>query len=280
MQTGKLPRICGKYPKYEDDLKAMERAHGTEHFQEIHVFDSGAPTQVPGDPIRIFAAPMAAYLSKQLANPNIKNLGVSWGITLLKILEALREIIPSASRKQNPVECIPIAGAPPDAEKLNKTSSANLAGAFSRLLNGNQGESSTFSVGSWIPHTFSPQETKVIRKFVFTSPSYQRAFKEGGTIHHLDCVLTSVGAMNDFSGLWLKAAADATKLSKSEFSGLTVGNMSGCLFTQTGTVKESMSDFGTSQRTLARNSGATSSPVRATSHQTFSSRRHSHRHSC
>jgi len=226
-----------KIPRVEEALKGLEKAHGTEHFQAIHVFDSGTTTQGYGDPIRIFARPMAAYLSKQLANPNLKILGVSWGITLLQILIALRELIPPGFRKDNQIECLPISGSPPDAEKFNKTSSPNLAGAFSRLLNGDQGESSTFSVGSWIPHNFSSQETKVIRRFAFTSPSYYRAFKEGGTIHKLDCVLTSVGAINDFSDLWLKAAADATNLSRAEFSGLTVGNMAGCFLPKLGLSK-------------------------------------------
>jgi len=226
-----------KVPKVEGSLKALEKINGTEHFQELHVFDSGATTQGIEDPMRIFARPMAAYLSKQFSNPAIKTLGISWGITLLRILISLREMIPHGLRQNNYIECIPIAGAPPDAEKFNKTSSANLAGALSRLLNGDPGESSTFSVGSWIPHNFSPQETKAIRRFAFTSPSYERAFEDGGTIHKLDCVLTSVGTINDFAGLWLKAAVDATDLSKAEFSALTVGNMSGCFLPKPGLSK-------------------------------------------
>ncbi|MGE3938812.1 MAG: hypothetical protein AB7F90_09085 [Nitrospirales bacterium] len=226
-----------KVPKVEAALKAVEKVQGTENFQELHVFDSGAPAQGFEDPIRIFARPMAAYLYKQFANSELKSLGISWGITLLQILEALRELIPSGFRRSNPIDCLPIAGSPPDAERFNKTASANLAGAFSRLLNGDQGESSTFSVGSWIPHDFSPQEIKIIRRFAFTSPAYDRAFRAGGTIHKLDCVLTSVGAINEFSALWLKAAVDATSLSKADFSALTVGNMTGCFLPKPGLSK-------------------------------------------
>lgn len=232
-----------KVPTVAAALKSLEKANGTEHFQELHVFDSGASAQSYEDPIRIFARPMAAYLSRQFANPNLKTLGISWGVTLLRILEASRELIHPALRQNNPIEFLPIAGSPPDAEKFNKTSSANLAGAFSRLLNGDQGESDSFSVGGWIPASFSPQETKIIRRFAFTSPSYDEAFREGGLINKLDCVVTSVGAINDFSGLWLKAAVKASHLSEKDFSALTVGNMAGCFLPKPGLSKRESQIF-------------------------------------
>jgi DNA-binding transcriptional regulator LsrR (DeoR family) len=44
----------------------------------------------------------------------------------------------------------------------------------------------------------------------------------------LDCVLTSVGATKDFERPWLKAAAQASTVSLSEFRDLRVGKIAGC----------------------------------------------------
>lgn len=217
-----------KITPLKDALGNLERGNGERCLQELHVFESGKTSRDHDVPIRHFARPTAAYLSKQLIRQDVKRIGISWGVALLSVVNAMRANLSNHPREADPVMCIPIAGSPPEVEHYNKTSSANLAGALSRLLNGSEREPASFSVGGWIPVEFSDRDRAVIRKFCFTSPSYEKAFCDGGTVHKLDCVLTSVGASRDFEPPWLKMAAKASQLSVNEFNALTVGNISGC----------------------------------------------------
>ena len=199
--------------------------------QELYVFDSGETSQDYDEPVRRFAHPTAAYLSRLLIKSEVKHIGISWGVALLSLVDVLRVTLSNHPRRADPVICIPIAGSPPEVEEYNKMSSAHLAGALSQILNGSAQAASAFSVGGWIPAEFSDPDHAVIRKFCFTSPSYEKAFRDGGAVHKLDCVLTSVGAVGvpkDFESPWLKAAVKASQLSLSEFRALTAGNISGC----------------------------------------------------
>ena len=217
-----------KITPLKEALGGLERGRGQPCLQELHVFESGEASQDHDVPIRHFARQAAAYLSKQFIRNEVKHIGISWGVALLSVMDVLRATLVNSPREIDPVNCIPIAGSPPEVEQYNKTSSANLAGALSRLLNGSARESSSFSVGGWIPAEFSDPDRAVIRKFCFTSPSYENAFGDRGIIHKLDCVLTSVGATKDFERPWLKAAAQASTVSLSEFRDLSVGNIAGC----------------------------------------------------
>lgn len=217
-----------KITPLKEALRELEQGSGETCLQELHVFQSGEISKDRNESIRRFARPTAAYLSRQLVRTDVKHLGISWGVALLSVLNELKPTLSYHPRELDPVICIPIAGASPEVEHNNKTSSANLAGALSRLLNGSGKESSSFSVGGWIPAEFSDRDCSVIRDYCFTSDSYKGAFGHGGTVHKLDCVLTSVGASKDFEPPWLKMAAKASKLSVNEFNALTVGNISGC----------------------------------------------------
>ncbi len=221
-------RMVLDVPPLEEKLKALEKNNqGTHHFQNFLVFDSGDPRKSHQESMSAFVNSITSYLSKQLLRKDVKVMGVSWGVALLTLLDSLRMVMPQHPRRNNPVTCIPIAGSPPDAELLNKISSGNLAGAFHRLLNGPGGEL-TFSVGGWIPKSISDRHVEVIRQYARSSPFYEKVFSKQGLIHELDCVLTSVGAINDFAGPWLQAAAKAAGLSVEQFSDLTIGNISGC----------------------------------------------------
>jgi len=217
-----------KITPLKEALRDLEQGNGRPCLQELYVFDSGETSQDYDAPVRRFAHPTAAYLSKQLIKKEVKHIGISWGVALLSLVDVLRVTLSNHPRQVDPVTCIPIAGSPPEVEHYNKTSSANLAGALSRILNGSANAASSFSVGGWIPAKFSDRDRSVIRNFCFTSPSYEKAFCDGGTIHNLDCVLTSVGATKDFERPWLKAAAQASTLALSDFRELSVGNIAGC----------------------------------------------------
>ena len=214
----------------EEALKAQESRNGTDHFRELQVFDSGPPQETENYTltIRTFAKPMAAYLSKHLKEEAVTKVGISWGETIFWVAQELKRLLPNPPRVDNPLDCISIAGSPPEVEQSNKKSSAHLAGEFSRILHGEGGESSSFSVGAWIPAKFSPRDVGTIKDFCFTSPSYERAFSKDGLVNNLNCLITSVGATKDFERPWLHAAAKATKLSVKEFRTLTVGNITGC----------------------------------------------------
>jgi DNA-binding transcriptional regulator LsrR (DeoR family) len=217
-----------KITPLKEALRALEQGNGEPCLQELYVFDSGETSQDVDEPVRRFSRPMATYLSRQLVRTDVKHIGISWGVALLSLVDVLRVTLSNHPRKGDPVICIPIAGSPPEVEEYNKTSSAHLAGALSRILNGSAKAAFSFSVGGWIPAGFSARECSVIRNFCFASPSYEKAFCDGGTIHKLDCVLTSVGATKDFERPWLKAAAQASTVSLSEFRDLSVGNIAGC----------------------------------------------------
>lgn len=218
-----------KITPLKEALRDLEQGNGRRCLQELHVFDSGELSQDVDEPVRRFAHPTAAYLSRQLIKGEVKHIGISWGVALLSLVDALRGTLLNHPREADPVICIPIAGAPPEVEHYNKTSSANLAGALSRILNGSAKAAFSFSVGGWIPAEFSDRDRSVIKKFCFTSPSYKDAFKDTvAIVHKLDCVLTSVGATKDFESRWLQAAAQASMLSVNEFRELSVGNIAGC----------------------------------------------------
>ena len=213
----------------KEALRALEQGKEEPCLQELYVFDSGKTSQDHDEPVRRFARPTAAYLSRQLIKGNVKHIGISWGVALLSLVDVLRVTLSNHPRKADSVICIPIAGSPPEVEAYNKTSSAHLAGALSRILNGSAQAAFSFSVGGWIPAGFSARECAAIRKFCFASPSYEKAFKDhGGIVHQLDCVLTSVGATKDVERPWFKAAAQASTVSLDEFRDLSVGNIAGC----------------------------------------------------
>jgi len=228
-----------KIAPMEEALKALEEGNLSKHFQELHVFESGHPTDDYAERLKVFARPMAVYLSKLLTRDNVNKIGISWGVALLSVFNALKEMLPVPPRKNRPIKCIPIAGSPPDVELSNKTSSANLAGAFSRMLNGAERESASFSVGAWIPMEFEAHDVAIIRRFCSVSPSYEEAFKKDGDVQKLDGIITSVGATKDFGGKWFDAAANASGVSMDEFRSLTVGNIAGCFLAQPGLGEDS-----------------------------------------
>jgi DNA-binding transcriptional regulator LsrR (DeoR family) len=222
---------------YGDRLEErLRRESGA--LMEVRVFDSGAveadetPDQY-NERLRGFGERAAPYFVEEIF-PFTDTLGVTWGVTLLKLIQGIQHLYPRVPRRGGEVGIIPLCGDPPNVRWNVRQSSSNLVAEFEALLNGqgDQGHSFTGVVAS-IPKKYEAH-ADVLRDFIGDLSGYAEALGPDGLIQKVDTILTGVGSEVAAHNPWLEESARDAGLKISQLEALTVGNLGGVFLPRPG----------------------------------------------
>lgn len=167
-------------------------------------------------------------------------VGVSWGRTLRRMVDALRQHAVPHTLREGRIELVPLCGEPLQARQDPLTfSSTALAAELSELLNGPGGPPppSLAGVPAFIPSCFHRKpEQEVILRFLSLVAGYGAVFSgKDARVHRIDSVLTSLGVVHAaHRGIFLQERIDLGEISEEELDRLAIGDMGGIIIPNRG----------------------------------------------
>jgi DNA-binding transcriptional regulator LsrR (DeoR family) len=174
-------------------------------------------------------------------------VGVTWGGTIRRTVEMLRDHLPEPSRT-GAVQFVPLCGEPlRDWHDPVQYSSTALASELGALLGGKEraGHLSLAGVPAIIPPQFTKaSELKTIRRFIAQVGSYRAIFGGEGAagrggerplVERLDTILTSIGVVEaKYRGIWLREWVELGVVSEALLSALVVADVGGVMVPKAG----------------------------------------------
>jgi DNA-binding transcriptional regulator LsrR (DeoR family) len=203
-------------------------------FRVFHSGGEGTDAAAWGARLRRFGQAAAARLQELL--PRVRLAGVTWGATIARLVDGVRQLNPRPPALPGPVQFIPLTGEPltfPDPE----TSASTLAHRLNEILAGGQGPfHSLAAVPAFIPAKFSRQSRKAIREFIAEIAGYRVIFERRGAdgrpqeplADRVDAILTGVGTVAaETSGRLLDDRLVAEGLTKEQLRERVIGDIGG-----------------------------------------------------
>ena len=211
--------------------------HGAAPVRELRIFHSGSEATDPaGWDARLQRFGRLAAGRVQELLPRLRLAGVTWGKTIARLVDGLRQLNPQPPRLPAPVQFVPLTGEPltyPDPE----TSSSTLAHRLSEIVNGAaQPFHSLAAVPAFIPAKFAPQSRKTIRDFIAEIAGYRVIFEGTGKgaaapkplVDRLDGIITGVGTVSaGVSGRLLDDRLVAEGVTKDQVQERVIGDIGG-----------------------------------------------------
>jgi hypothetical protein len=236
-ERAELPRYL-PHPDMMDELRAFTETHDVE-MPDIRVLST--PTRATtarawAERLKQFGSEAAPYLHGLLRQARI--CGVSWGETVMSVVESLPAALPGAPTRRRAITFVPVVGDVIEKEPT-KASASNLAERLDERMNGDYQHAHSSSLRA-VPAVISPDHNatnaEAIREFVNRGAGFRKVFgtpKQGSgpvpLIDRLEMLLTSVGPVDRPLG-WLGAGLlNAVGLPRAQMKDLIVGDVSGVL---------------------------------------------------
>jgi DNA-binding transcriptional regulator LsrR (DeoR family) len=220
-----------------DTLRREADRHGVPPLRGIRVLHSGGDdTDATAWDARLQRFGRLAAGRVQELLPRMSLTGVTWGKTIARLVEGLRQLNPQAPSLPRPVQFVPLTGEPlafPDPE----TSSSTLAHRLGELFTpGMHPFHSLAAVPAFIPAKFPRKSQATIREFIAEIAGYRAVFErtdrngapQEPLVDQLDAIITGVGTVAPgVSGRLLDDRVAAEGVTKEELSARAVGDIGG-----------------------------------------------------
>src|SRR3989344_4536659 len=206
----------------------------------LHIFNSGSSATNEADyHTRLRVCGQAAAERILELRDRLSLVGVTWGETLLHLVNALRELRPDTSRENTSIRFIPLCGEPLDLHPQAQASST-LASQLQEILTGKPSNISLGAVRACIPCGRNRQgklKERVLREDRDEIAGYREIFlgsvDVGGDtreplVKEMDSLITSVGtAAKESRGPWMDDLTKATGLGRDDLGQFFSGNIGG-----------------------------------------------------
>jgi DNA-binding transcriptional regulator LsrR (DeoR family) len=168
--------------------------------------------------------------------PRMRLVGVTWGKTIARLVDGLRQLNPQAPSLPRPVQFVPLTGEPlafPDPETSSSTLAHRLGEVFTP---GAHSLHSLAAVPAFIPAKFPRKSQATIRNFIAEIAGYRAVFEPAGPdrktqeplVDRLDAIVTGVGTVSaGVSGRLLDDRVAAEGVTKEELQERAVGDIGG-----------------------------------------------------
>jgi len=178
-------------------------------------------------------------------------IGITWGHTLSKLLDAARKVrLPAFYSGERLPTIIPLCGESLGATQYSILSSSALTKGFGEILTA--GSVAPYWSLSMIPvflpgpKAFKKSEVQAVRRLLQFSPAYAKIFgpstgKEPSLAHRLDIVITSISRENEAFGIDHTDFWDTLKLR--QFSKLIIGDLAGVPLAHPGASTRALSEL-------------------------------------
>jgi DNA-binding transcriptional regulator LsrR (DeoR family) len=220
-----------------DDLRREADRLGVPPVRTIRVFHSGGDGSAAADwdaRLQRFGRLAAGRVQELL--PRMRLVGVTWGKSIARLVEGLRQLNPQPPALPHPVQFVPLTGEPlafPDPETSSSTLAHRLGEVFTP---GTHSFHSLAAVPAFIPAKFPRKSQATIREFIAEIAGYRavfaRAEREGKQhaplVDRLDTIITGVGTVAPgVSGRLLDDRVAAEGVTKEELRERAVGDIGG-----------------------------------------------------
>lgn len=205
--------------------------------RELRIFHSGGDQIGPVDwAARLSQFGRLAAARVQELIPRMELCGVTWGKTIARVVDGLRQLNPQSPARAPRLQFVPLTGEPltyPDPETSSSTLAHRLSDIFS---DGQQPFHSLAAVPAFIPSKFPRAGQATIRSFISEIAGYRSVFartNRRGAQHEplvdrLDCIITGVGTVSPgVSGRLLDDRVEAENLTKEQLQERVVGDIGG-----------------------------------------------------
>src|SRR5690242_16034966 len=159
-------------------LRREAERHGAPAPRGVRIFHSGGEGEDPPSWDRrsqVFGRVAASRVQELL--PVMRLVGVTWGKTIARVVDGLRQLNPQPPALPAPIRFIPLTGEPltyPDPE----TSSSNLAHWLNDLINGGASHfHSLAAVPAFVPAKFTGRGRTAVRDFIAEIAGYRVIFE-------------------------------------------------------------------------------------------------------